>query len=91
MESPTHGNVLWAPLDRGVTRIGYVFSSEQEQRCGGQVTQEAAMKEAIEAVKPFHIEYESVEWWTLYIIGQRVAATYRPHPRVILAGDAWQV
>ncbi|KAL3459562.1 FAD binding domain-containing protein [Aspergillus heterothallicus] len=88
IESPTHGNVLWAPLDRGVTRIGYVYTPEQEARHGQTLTKEAVVEEAIAAVKPFKVEFESVEWWTLYVIGQRVAATYQPHPRILLVGDA---
>ncbi|SPN99132.1 uncharacterized protein DNG_02167 [Cephalotrichum gorgonifer] len=66
LESPTHGNVLWAPLDRGVTRIGYVFSPEQEKACQGNLTQEIIIREAISAVKPFHLEYENVDWSTLH-------------------------
>ncbi|KAL2812921.1 FAD binding domain-containing protein [Aspergillus cavernicola] len=88
IESPTHGNVLWAPLDRNMTRIGYVFIPEQEARHGGKLTQEAVVQEAIAAVKPFKLEFQTVEWWTLYVIGQRVASTYQPNPRILLVGDA---
>ncbi|RFU35572.1 hypothetical protein B7463_g831, partial [Scytalidium lignicola] len=88
IQSPTHGNVLWAPLDRNITRIGYVFTREQEERCHGNPTEEVVVKEAIAAMKPFEIEFQSVEWWTLYIIGQRVASTYQPHPRILLVGDS---
>ncbi|KAF9818266.1 hypothetical protein IEO21_02894 [Rhodonia placenta] len=31
---------------------------------------------------------QEIEWWTLYIIGQRVAAQYAVHERVFIAGDA---
>ena len=65
IESPRHGNVLWAPLDRGVTRVGYVYTSELRARYGGEVTEEIAVREAIEAVKPFSLEFERVDWWTL--------------------------
>ncbi|KAK4937754.1 hypothetical protein LTR10_021699 [Elasticomyces elasticus] len=88
IESTKHGNVLWAPLDRGVTRIGYVYTSELRSRYGAKVTKELAVREAIEAVKPFDLEFERVDWWTLYIIGQRVAATYQPHSGIVLVGDA---
>ncbi|RFU28759.1 hypothetical protein B7463_g7580, partial [Scytalidium lignicola] len=88
IESPTHGNVLWAPLDQGISRIGYVFTKEQEEKCGGNVTEEVAVREAIAAMRPFTVEFERVEWWTLYIIGQRVASTFQPGDRILLAGDA---
>jgi phenol 2-monooxygenase (NADPH) len=29
IESKTHGNVLWAPLDHGATRIGFAFTAER--------------------------------------------------------------
>jgi phenol 2-monooxygenase len=30
IESPTHGNVLWAALDHGATRIGFAFTAERQ-------------------------------------------------------------
>ena len=65
LESPTHGNVLWAPLDRGITRIGYVYTPEQEKACGGNLTKEVVIREAVAAVRPFKLEFKSVSWWTL--------------------------
>ncbi|RYE12680.1 MAG: 3-hydroxybenzoate 4-monooxygenase, partial [Sphingobacteriaceae bacterium] len=37
---------------------------------------------------PFKIEFVSVDWWTLYSIGQRVAQTFQYKDRILLAGDA---
>ncbi|THH17443.1 hypothetical protein EW146_g3360 [Bondarzewia mesenterica] len=31
---------------------------------------------------------DKIDWWTLYIIGQRVASKYSIHERVFIAGDA---
>ncbi|KGO37803.1 Monooxygenase, FAD-binding [Penicillium expansum] len=88
IQSANHGNILWAPLDHGVTRIGFVYNEEQELRCNGNLTEEVVVREAVAAMKPFHVEFESVDWWTLYVIGQRVASTYQPHSHIILVGDA---
>ncbi|KAL3471357.1 FAD binding domain-containing protein [Aspergillus californicus] len=88
IQSRNHGNVLWAPLDKGLTRIGYVYTEEQERQCNGNLTEDVVVREAIASMRPFNVEFESVEWWTLYVIGQRVASTYRPGPRVLLVGDA---
>ncbi|KAK1063336.1 hypothetical protein LTR33_012308 [Friedmanniomyces endolithicus] len=84
---PTHGNVLWAALDHGATRIGYAFTAERAQAY--EVFDEAAaVKEAIASVKPFSLEFEKVDWWTIYTVGQRVAQSFFLKDCVFLAGDA---
>ncbi|KAI1475657.1 3-propionate hydroxylase [Daldinia eschscholtzii] len=87
IESPTHGNVLWAALDHGSTRIGYAFT---EDRAKGyeEFDEAAAVKEAIAAVKPFQLEFERVDWWTIYTVGQRIAESFFVEGCVFLAGDA---
>ncbi|KAK5730093.1 hypothetical protein LTR15_000027 [Elasticomyces elasticus] len=87
IESPTHGNVLWAALDHGATRIGYAFTAERAKAY--EVFDEAAaVKEAIAAVKPFTLEFEKVDWWTIYSVGQRIAQSFFVKDCVFLAGDA---
>ncbi|KAI0009460.1 3-propionate hydroxylase [Xylariaceae sp. FL0662B] len=87
IESPTHGNVLWVALDHGATRIGYAFTPDRANRYA-TFDEAAAIKEAIAAVKPFDLEFERVDWWTVYTVGQRVAETFFVHDCVFLAGDA---
>lgn len=87
IESPTHGNVLWAALDRGATRIGYAFTAERAQAYE-TFNEEAAVKEAIAAVKPFKLSFDQVDWWTIYSVGQRVAQKFLVDGCVFLAGDA---
>lgn len=59
IESPTHGNVLWAPLDHGATRIGFAFTPER-QKGYKEFNEAAAVKEAISSVKPFKLEFSQV-------------------------------
>ncbi|KAI2628002.1 FAD binding domain-containing protein [Hypomontagnella submonticulosa] len=87
IESPTHGNVLWAALDHGATRIGYAFTDNQANAYP-KFDEAAAIKEAIAAVKPFNIEFERVDWWTIYTVGQRIAKDFFVHDCIFLAGDA---
>lgn len=87
IESPTHGNVLWAALDRGATRIGYAFTAERA-KAYDVFDEKAAVQEAIAAVKPFELEFEQVDWWTIYSVGQRVAQHFFTEGCVFLAGDA---
>lgn len=85
--SPRHGNVLWIAEDHGRTRIGFAIPPEVYEKYGEHITEEAVKEEAIQALKPFELEFVTVDWWTLYSIGQRVAESFRKD-RVLLAGDA---
>ncbi|KAK4504929.1 hypothetical protein PRZ48_002892 [Zasmidium cellare] len=87
IESPTHGNVLWVGLDRGRTRIGYAFT-EKHANSYEVFDEAAAIKEAKAAVKPFDLEFECVDWWTIYSVGQRIAESFFVKDCVFLAGDA---
>ena len=88
IESKTHGNVLWAPLDHGATRIGYAYSDAIAAKYPEGVTQEVAEREALESMKPFNVKFKEIHWWTLYTIGQRIAKTFSKRDRVFLCGDA---
>ncbi|KAI0023766.1 FAD binding domain-containing protein [Xylariomycetidae sp. FL0641] len=87
IESPTHGNVLWAALDRGTTRIGYAFTNPRANAYP-VFDEAAAIKEAMAAVKPFTLQFKQVDWWTIYTVGQRIAQSFYTRGCVFLAGDA---
>jgi phenol 2-monooxygenase len=87
IESPTHGNVLWAALDHGATRIGFAFTAER-QKAYKVFDEEAAVKEAIASVKPFSLKFKTVDWWTIYVVGQRIARSFFVKDCIFLAGDA---
>ncbi|OAL55340.1 3-propionate hydroxylase [Pyrenochaeta sp. DS3sAY3a] len=87
IESPTHGNVLWAALDHGATRIGFAFTAER-QKAYKDFNEEAAVIEAIASVKPFSLKFKQVDWWTIYIVGQRIARSFFVNDCIFLAGDA---
>ncbi|KAH8815351.1 3-propionate hydroxylase [Xylogone sp. PMI_703] len=87
IESPTHGNVLWAALDRGATRVGFAFTAER-QKAYKEFNEEAAVAEAIASVKPFNLKFKEVHWYTIYSVGQRVATHFFAKDCVFLAGDA---
>ncbi|KAJ5670349.1 uncharacterized protein N7477_005712 [Penicillium maclennaniae] len=87
IESKTHGNVLWAPLDHAATRIGYAYTSDIAAKYPGGITQDITMQEAVESTKPFNVKFKEVHWWTLYQIGQRIAKDFLKG-RIFLCGDA---
>jgi phenol 2-monooxygenase len=87
IESPTHGNVLWAALDHGATRIGFAFTAER-QKGYPEFNEAAAVAEAIASIKPFSLKFNQVDWFTVYSVGQRVARNFFTKDCVFLAGDA---
>jgi phenol 2-monooxygenase len=87
IESPTHGNVLWAALDHGATRIGFAYTAER-QKGYKEFNQEAAVAEAVASVKPFTLKFNQVDWFTVYSVGQRIAREFFTKDCVFLAGDA---
>ena len=87
LESPTYGNVLWIPLDHGATRIGFALN-EERRKLHKELTQDVFVEEAKLSVAPFEIEYERVDWASVYSVGQRVARQFISRGCVILAGDS---
>ncbi|EXJ69877.1 uncharacterized protein A1O5_06950 [Cladophialophora psammophila CBS 110553] len=87
IESPLYGNVLWIPLDHGATRIGFALNDER-QKLYKELNQEVFIQEAKLSVKPFDIEYERVDWASVYSVGQRVARNFWAKESVFIAGDA---
>ncbi|OAP56750.1 hypothetical protein AYL99_08862 [Fonsecaea erecta] len=87
LESPTHGNVLWAALDHGRTRVGFALSRAMMERYGENMTQEQAVEEAKLALKPFSLEFTCVDWYTVYNVRHSLAETF-VKDRILLAGDA---
>ncbi|KAJ5293607.1 hypothetical protein PENANT_c002G06541 [Penicillium antarcticum] len=83
-----HTKFKWVQLDHGVKRIGFAMTDAMIAKYGGKLTEEQAKEEAILSMHPFTLEFESVDWWTLYSINQRVADTFFANNRVLLAGDA---
>lgn len=66
LESETHGTVLWVKLDRDAHRIGFALSPRLQAKYPDGMTQDQAIHEAIESVKPFKLEIERLDWWTHY-------------------------
>lgn len=88
-ESSTHGHVVWMPLDNGATRTGFVLNDQLLQKYGTKMSAQDAAYEAQQAVAPFELEWERIDWHTVYGIQQHVAESfYDRGGRVLLAGDA---
>lgn len=88
VESKSHGSVLWACLDHRRTRVGFAFPQKLWEEKGASLTQEDVVAEAKKALEPFTLEFETVDWWTAYSVGQGLAQNYRAQERIFIAGDA---
>lgn len=88
IESRSHGSILWACLDHGVTRVGFALPEKLWEEIGANISREAVIREAQKALQPFTLEFKTVDWWTVYSVGQRLASDYRKSDRIFLAGDA---
>ncbi|RYP39902.1 hypothetical protein DL767_002021 [Monosporascus sp. MG133] len=88
LETKTHGNVLWAKLDRDAYRIGFALTPSLQAKYPNGLTQEDVVQEAADCLKPFTLEIERVDWWTQYNVKQKVAATLQKDDYILLAGDA---
>ncbi|KAF2994921.1 hypothetical protein E8E13_000760 [Curvularia kusanoi] len=88
VETAQHGNVLWVKLDEDAHRIGFAVTPPLLAKYPNGITEQDAIKEAGEAMKPFTLQIERLDWWTQYRIRQTVATTLQHDKYVLLAGDA---
>ncbi|KAI4118906.1 MAG: hypothetical protein LQ338_007343 [Usnochroma carphineum] len=80
IETEDHGNVLWAPMDHGRTRIGFPYTPRMRERYGSDPTQADIEFETIQALRPFHLTLNVVDLWTIYSVGHRLAEHYFVSP-----------
>ncbi|KAH9893338.1 FAD binding domain-containing protein [Cubamyces lactineus] len=89
------GSALLVPRERDLLRLYIQLShadliNPESGRVDKSLTNPRKIIDmAQEILKPYHMESTGdVEWWTVYAIGQRVAAKYCVDRRVFIAGDA---
>ncbi|KZT25320.1 hypothetical protein NEOLEDRAFT_1169502 [Neolentinus lepideus HHB14362 ss-1] len=89
-----NGSCMIIPREGDVVRL-YIQLTDQDVRnvTGrvdmGKFNAEKLLEVAKKSFYPYRIKaHGDVQWWTIYIIGQRVAAKFASHERVFIAGDA---
>ncbi|KAG8781922.1 hypothetical protein FRC12_021403 [Ceratobasidium sp. 428] len=88
-----NGSCMVIPREGDLVRL-YVQIAEIELGGTGRMdrskmTPEKIMEVAQRSFKPFRLEFpQKLDWWTIYIIGQRVASNFSAQERVFIAGDA---
>ncbi|KAL4915019.1 FAD binding domain-containing protein [Aspergillus aurantiobrunneus] len=90
VRSHTVGSILWIPRERNMTRLYVELSATAGERVDkAKATPEYVMARAREAMKPFRLEWKSIEWFGNYVVGQRVARHFAdPGLQIFIAGDA---
>ncbi|KAJ5760141.1 hypothetical protein N7520_007297 [Penicillium odoratum] len=90
VRSHTAGSILWIPRERNMTRLYVELSATDGERVDkAKATTEYVMQRAKEAMKPFELDWKTVEWFGNYVVGQRVAKHFMdPDARIFIAGDA---
>jgi hypothetical protein len=66
IETEHHGNILWVKLDRDTHRVGFALTPALLAKYPNGITQDEALKEAAEGMKPFKLEVDRLDWWTHY-------------------------
>ncbi|KAI0364367.1 hypothetical protein BV20DRAFT_974565 [Pilatotrama ljubarskyi] len=91
------GTMFLIPRERDLVRL-YVQqpdNSEVIDPTTGRVDKnkwspEKILGQAQKMLRPYYMGIKDghVEWWTVYVVGQRVAEKYSVHERALIAGDA---
>lgn len=93
-----NGSCMVIPRERDIIRIYIQLTDEDIKRVTNPETGRPDIKfcnadilldVANRSFKPYYVKPAGeIEWWTLYIIGQRVASQFSVNDRVFIAGDA---
>ncbi|CAM1509217.1 Fc.00g029560.m01.CDS01 [Cosmosporella sp. VM-42] len=85
-----HGSIMVIPRENDMVRLYIQIASSTDPGWSPRMT--ATEKEVQESAKkilqPFYIEWERVEWYSVYPIGQGISDRYTLDQRVFLGGDA---
>ncbi|KAI9741542.1 MAG: hypothetical protein M1818_004348 [Claussenomyces sp. TS43310] len=90
IHSHTAGSILCIPRERNMTRFYIELHPGTTQPLPGEIAnQEFVMQRAKEIMAPFKVKWETVEWFSVYRVGQRVASSFTsPDQKVFITGDA---
>ncbi|GBE86738.1 Phenol hydroxylase [Sparassis crispa] len=89
-----NGSCMVIPREGDTVRLYIQLTDTEVVDASGRVDKsKMGPPQLLEAAKKSFYPYKiatkgDVQWWTLYIIGQRVASQYSVHERVFIAGDA---
>ena len=85
-----HGSIMIIPRENNLVRLYIQIASSTDKNWNPrqQVTTEEVQASAKKILQPFWIEWDRVEWYSVYPIGQGIAEKYTLDHRVFMGGDA---
>ncbi|BGP34602.1 hypothetical protein JCM10296v2_006424 [Rhodotorula toruloides] len=91
IHSANAGSIMVIPQERDLVRL-YIQLPIQvkpgEYLDKSKVTPDSILDTARKILHPYTLDYEHIDWFTGYHIGQRLTESFGAHNRVFLAGDA---
>ncbi|KAK3387727.1 FAD binding domain-containing protein [Podospora didyma] len=85
-----HGSIMVIPREDNMVRLYIQIASSTDADFDPRktATQEEVQESAKRILNPYSIEWERVEWYSVYPIGQGISDKYTLDHRVFLGGDA---
>ncbi|KUJ23114.1 uncharacterized protein LY89DRAFT_605831 [Mollisia scopiformis] len=85
-----HGSIMVIPRENDMVRlyIQIASSTDKDWNPRKSATEEEVQSSAKRILQPYNIEWERVEWYSVYPIGQGIADKYTLDHRVFMGGDA---
>ncbi|KAH7414450.1 FAD binding domain-containing protein [Phaeosphaeria sp. MPI-PUGE-AT-0046c] len=84
------GSIMVIPRENNMVRlyIQVASSTDKDWNPRKTVTAEETQRLAKEILKPYTIEWDRIEWYSVYPIGQGIAEKYTLDERIFMGGDA---
>ncbi|KAK6583025.1 hypothetical protein PZA11_004101 [Diplocarpon coronariae] len=87
--SETEGSILCIPREKNMTRLYIELHPGSAPIDSKAATEEFVVQRAKAIMHPFKVSWETVEWFGIYRVGQRVAKKFSSESeKVFIAGDA---
>ncbi|KAI1499428.1 FAD binding domain-containing protein [Biscogniauxia marginata] len=85
-----HGSIMVIPRENNMVRLYIQIASSTDSDWSPRktATEEEVQASAKKILHPYSIQWERVEWYSVYPIGQGISAKYTLDHRVFLGGDA---
>lgn len=85
-----HGSIMVIPRENNMVRLYIQIASSTDADFNPRKTSTAEEVQATakRILQPYSIEWERVEWYSVYPIGQGIADKYTLDHRVFLGGDS---
>ena len=86
----SNGSAMVIPHGNNVVRIyvQIIDPNTKDQDLWKLATESKVQQAAKDILKPYYIEWERVDWYSVYTIGQGIAERYSLGERIFMGGDA---